>query len=94
MTLYLSDTAPNRLDLLPVDVRIEIRGGRGQFHMTRLGTAEFIFRKFIAEGRSIGDAAESALDSDSDFDPSQSLASLISAGLASAFAEQSAPEIP
>jgi hypothetical protein len=93
MTLYLSDTAPDRLDLLPADVWIEIRGARGQFHMTRLGTAEFIFRKSIAEGRSIGDAAESALDVDAGFDPGQALASLISSGLVAGVTEQSAPEI-
>jgi len=93
MTLYLSDTAPDRLDLSPADVWIEIRGARGQFHMTPLGTAEFIFRKSIAEGRSIGDAAESALDFDADFDPGQALASLISSGLVAGVAEHSAPEI-
>jgi hypothetical protein len=93
MTLYLSDTAPDRLDLSPADAWIEIRGARGQFHMTRLGTAEFIFRKSISEGCSIGDAAESALDFDAGFDPGQALASLISSGLVAGVAEHCAPEI-
>jgi Putative DNA-binding domain len=89
MTLYLSDTAPDRLDLSPADVWIQIRGARGQFHITRLGRAEFMFRKSIADGRSIGDAAESALDLDADLDPGQALASLISSGLVAGVAKHS-----
>jgi hypothetical protein len=93
MTLYLSDTAPEGLNLSPADVWIEIRGARGQFHITRLGPAEFIFRKSIADGRSIGDAAGLALDFDADLDPGQALASLISSGLVAGVAEHSVSEI-
>lgn len=94
MGMYLSDTAPDRLNLSPAAVWIEIRGARGQFHMTRLDAAEFIFRKSIADDQSIGVAAESALDCNADFDPGRALASLISAGLVTAVAAQPDTEYP
>src|SRR5215831_6443900 len=81
MTLYLTETAPDQLELSSSDVQIEIRGARGQFHFTRLEAAEFIFRKSIAGCHLIGDAAEFALDSFADFDPAQALAALVAAGL-------------
>ena len=81
MKLYLTQTAPDRLEMAPGDVWIELRGARGQFHFSRLRPAEFIFRKSIAERRSIGEAAELALDIDETFDPGQSLAALIADGL-------------
>jgi Putative DNA-binding domain len=79
MTLYLTETAPDRFELPSSDVRIEVRGARGQFYLSRLDAAEFIFRKSIAGGHSIGDAAEFAMDSSADFDPGQALAALIAA---------------
>jgi len=48
--------------------------------LSRLDAAEFTFRKSIAGGHSIGDAAEFAMDSSADFDPGQALAALIAAG--------------
>jgi Putative DNA-binding domain len=92
MALYLSDTAPERMDLSPADTWIEVRGARGNFHMTRLDPAEFIFRKSIAEGRSIGDAADSALDFHAAFDPGTALAALISSGLVIGLAAHSVTE--
>ena len=88
MGVYLADTAPDRLTLSPETVSIEVRGARGQFHITRLDAAEFIFRKSITNGRSIGEAAELALDCHAGFDPGRALASLISAGLVIAVAAQ------
>jgi hypothetical protein len=58
------------------ELRIEVRGARGQFYLNRLDGAEFTFRKSIAGGHSIGDAAELAMDSSADFDPGQALAAL------------------
>jgi len=79
MTLYLTETAPDRFELPSNDVRIEVRGARGQFYLNRLDGAEFTFRKSIAGGHSIGDAAELAMDTSADFDPGQALAALIAA---------------
>jgi hypothetical protein len=80
MTLYLTETAPDRFELPSSDVRIEVRDARGQFYICRLDAAEFKFRKSISGGRSIGDATEFAMDTSADFDPGQALAALIAAG--------------
>jgi hypothetical protein len=87
MTLYLTDSAPDRFDLPSSDVRIEVRGARGQFYVSRLDAAEFTFRKSIAGGHSIGDAAEFAMDSSADFEPGQALAALIAAGFITGISE-------
>ena len=81
MNLYLTETAPDHFDLAPGDVWIEVRGERGGFQLNRLAAAEFIFRKSVAGGRSIGDAAESALDVCANFDPGRALAALVTGGL-------------
>lgn len=84
MKLYSTETAPERFELSPGDAWIEVRGARGEFHIGRLDAAEFIFRKSILELRSIGDAAELALDRNAAFDPGRALAALIHAGLVNA----------
>ena len=81
MKLYLTDTAPDALKFDPAEVWIEVRGARGEFRFTRLTRGGFVFRKSIFEGRSIGDAAEVALDADAGFDPGVALATLVTEGL-------------
>ncbi len=81
LKLYLTETAPDRLELTPAEVWIEVRGARGQFQFSRLRPAEFTFRKSIAEGHTAGEAADLALDVDETFEPGQSLAALIADGL-------------
>jgi Putative DNA-binding domain len=83
MTLYLTDTAPDEFVLSTADVWIEIRGARGAFQFTRLGAGDFAFRQAIMEGRSIGDAADRALDN-TGFDPGRALATLVGDGLVTA----------
>ena len=80
MKLYLTDTAPERFELAPGAARIEVRGARGELHITRFDSAEFIFRKSILNRRPIGNAAEQALDVDSAFEPGQALVRLVTAG--------------
>jgi hypothetical protein len=80
MALYLTETAPDRFELPSSVIRVEVRGARGQFHLSRLDPAEFTFRRAIAGGRSIGDAAEFAMDVSADFNAGQALAALIAAG--------------
>jgi len=79
---YLGGAAPERYAFDPAQVRLEIRGARGEFNIERLAEAEFVFRSAIAERSTIGSAAERALDSDTTFDPGQALLRLVSAGLA------------
>ena len=69
MTLYLSDAAPAQFALADTRVWIEVRGARGSFRFSRLTAAEFSFRVGIAEGLSLGDAAQRAWDIDPAFDP-------------------------
>jgi hypothetical protein len=80
MKLYLTETAPNQLELAPADVWIEVRGARGEFQLNRLNAGDFTFRKSSSEGRSVGEAAELALDADEAFDPGQALAALLAGG--------------
>lgn len=85
--LYLTETAPEFFNLTETNIWIEMRGARGEFHINRLDAAEFMFRQSISKGRSIGDAAERALDTNTMFDPGQALAALVDAGLVTAFAQ-------
>ena len=80
MKLYLTDTAPDRLELAPGDVWIEVRGARGEFQLSRLDAGGFTFRKSVSEGHSIGQAVGLALDVDERFDPGQALAALLAGG--------------
>ncbi|MBI3493050.1 MAG: putative DNA-binding domain-containing protein [Acidobacteria bacterium] len=82
MKLYLSDAAPEQLILADTDVWIEVRGARGSFRFSRLTATEFSFRVAIAEGLSLGDAAQRAWDIDPTFDPGLGLLALVDSGLA------------
>jgi hypothetical protein len=81
MTTYLSGTEPERFVLPEAETFIEVRGARGTVHLTQLDDATFTFRKELAAGRSLGDAAGSALELDSTFDPGEALQLLVHAGL-------------
>ena len=80
MKLYLSETAPNEYRLAPADVWLEVRGARGEFQINRLDLAEFVFRKAIWEGQSIGASAERALDIDAGFDVGRAFTALVGSG--------------
>lgn len=82
MQLYLTEKAPDHFQLAAADVRLEIRGARGEFRINRLGAAEFEFRVAIQSGWAIGRAAELALEADADFDAGRCFAKLMTEGLA------------
>jgi hypothetical protein len=90
MKIYLADTRPERIEFEFARVNLEIRGARGEFSINRLGTAEFIFRRSISRGRSIGDAADEALEFDGNFGAGNGLVSLFAAGLVSAIEQRAA----
>jgi putative DNA-binding protein len=90
MKIYLAETRPEHFNFEPAVVCLEIRGARGEFQIDRLGLAEFIFRKSISEGRSIGDAAGEALEIDSAFDSGKALVALLTSGLVAAIERQHA----
>ena len=81
MTTYLGGTEPERFVLPESDTFIEVRGARGTVHLTRLDSAAFTFCRELAAGSSVGDAAGSALELDSTFDPGEALRRLVQAGL-------------
>lgn len=81
MRLYLTDTAPEQLAFVAEDVWLEIRGARGQFTMRRLDAAEWAFRRALGAGRSLGEAAEEALETGVPFEAGVSLMSLLDDGL-------------
>jgi hypothetical protein len=80
MKLYLSETAPSEYGLAPADVWLEVRGARGEFQINRLDLAQFVFRKAIWEGQSIGASADCALDIDSGFDVGRAFTALVGSG--------------
>jgi Putative DNA-binding domain len=84
LRIYLAEIHPERFEFAPAEVNLEIRGSRGEFSIGRLSAAEFIFRTAISLGRSIGESAEEALETDRSFDVGRALVSLFSSGLVSA----------
>jgi hypothetical protein len=78
---YLSESAPERFAMEPVDVCIEIRGARGDLALQRLEAAAFAFRSRLLAGSTIAAAAEAALDVDAAFDPAAALHALEAASL-------------
>jgi Putative DNA-binding domain len=82
LELFLSDNAPEIYALDPQDIYLEVRGARGAFSMSRVDATTFMFRRLLAQGSSVGSAAEQALDADPSFDAGRGLAQLIAAGLA------------
>jgi hypothetical protein len=81
MKLYLTETAPDRYSMQPADVRLEIRGARGEFQIERLEASDFMFRRAVWAGRSVAAAADCAIASDTGFDPGRALAALVRSGL-------------
>jgi hypothetical protein len=81
MTTYLSGTEPERFVLPEAETFMEVRGARGTVHLARLDGATFTFRRKLAAGSSVGDAAGCALDLDPAFDPGEALRLLVHAGL-------------
>jgi len=43
LKLYLAETAPDQLELVPARVWIEVSGARGEFQLNRLDVASFTF---------------------------------------------------
>jgi hypothetical protein len=83
MRLYLADVSPpESFPFDPADCRIQIRGARGAFRIDRLDLGEFLFRRAVSDGRTIGEAAGQALDAAGSFDPALALGRLIADGLA------------
>jgi hypothetical protein len=81
MALYLTDSEPERFEVAPGDLRLEVRGARGDVRMNRLTPGTSAFRGALASGATLGDAAERAFECDDAFDLTEELATLIVSGL-------------
>jgi len=88
MRYFLTGSAPDQLEFELSDVWLEIRGARGGVRINRLEEGEFLFRRAISGGLSIGVAAERALESDAGFEPGRALAGIFAAGLVAEIPEQ------
>jgi hypothetical protein len=77
MQTYVAGEAPERFVLTDATTLIEVRGGRGSFRLTRLDEPTFAFRTALAKGRTIGEAADSALAVDPTFDAGTGLHALV-----------------
>lgn len=81
MRLYLADNAPGTFAMRDQQTWIEIRGARGTVAVNSLEAGEWQFRRGLASGLSVEEAAGAALDADSVFDAGRALVQLLAAGL-------------
>jgi hypothetical protein len=84
LTLYLRNAEPDAYSLSPAHVWLELCGSRGAFRYTRLEHAVFVFRWAVANGESIGAAAERALEADANFDIGGAFARFVTDGFVTA----------
>lgn len=82
MHAFLSESAPERFTLDDSPRWIEVRGSRGDVTIRSIPQGDWCFRRALATGHSIEDAAGAALDADGTFDPGAALLQLLSEGLA------------
>ena len=94
MGLYLTDSASEAWTWASGDVWLEVRGSRGALRFWRLTEGEYAFRTALAQGRSIGAAAERALVVDSQFDPGAALLALIHQDLATSLGVATMEDLP
>jgi len=84
MTVFLSDAAPDCFALNSTECRLELRGSRGEFSFSRLPSHNFAFRASLAEGATVGAAAQTAIAVDATFDIAAAFSKLFSTGLVTA----------
>jgi len=81
LRVYLSDQTPPEFQMEPGTMHVEVRGARGDLHLTRIAAATWLFRRCLQAGLAIGTAAEGALDVDPQFDSGRALIEVYGAGL-------------
>ena len=82
---YLKGAAPNQYTLRHEGLWLELRGCRGELSFNRLTKGDYEFRRALANGIALGDAAELALREDESLDPGGSLLAMLQAGLVTGF---------
>lgn len=84
--LYVSNTAPEQLELEAAPTWLQVCGNRGAFGIDRLTEDQFLFRQAIVNGASIGEAAATALERVPAFEPGSALSALFAGQLVTAIA--------
>jgi hypothetical protein len=92
MRMFLTDAVPERLTFTPGAVTLEIRGARGTFGFTRIRRAEWVFRRSLQRGDTLGTAIDTALRDAETFDPGPAVGRALAAGLIHAI-RPAAPEM-
>lgn len=88
MRQFLTDAAADRWHLREEDVRLQISGARGTFHVSRLDAGTFTFRAALHTGAPLGVAATTAVEADPTFDPGAALVALVDDRLLTALVSQ------
>lgn len=94
LRLFLAEAAPDRIDFHPGRIFVELRGSRGAYSVGRLGEAEHRFQAALADGSSLGAAAEAALAGAADFDPGAAVAAAFDRGLVAAVIHPAGERLP
>jgi hypothetical protein len=81
ITFYLSGEAPDRYELRSERVWLELRGCRGELWLNRLTRGDYVFRQVLADGCTVGCAAELAVGADEGFEPGRAMRAMLDAGL-------------
>jgi putative DNA-binding protein len=80
---YLAGDAPNQYALRYEPVWLELRGCRGELWLNRLTKSDYVFRRAVANGSTLGRAAELAFRADEGFEPGTAMLAMRDAGLLS-----------
>lgn len=88
IAVHLDGNPPAEFVLERSAVSLQFRGARGAFGIERLEPAVFAFRRALADGVPLGEAAELGLAESAEFDAGQALVSLFAAGLVTGAAQK------
>jgi hypothetical protein len=78
---FLVGDAPNQYALRHEPVWLELRGCRGQLWLSRLTKGDYMFRRALVGGSTLGRAAELAIRADEGLEPGAAVLAMLHAGL-------------
>lgn len=81
IALYLGGNPPEEFVLEREPVWLQFRGARGAFGIERLDATTFAFRRYLAQGASLGETAERGFAEQPNFDPGGALTALFASRL-------------
>jgi hypothetical protein len=81
IAFYLSGQAPDHYVLRNETVWLELRGCRGELWLNRLTRGDYVFRQAVADGSTLGRAAQLAVGADDGFEPGRAMLAMLHASL-------------